>query len=212
MPGFFATLLAFLVAGACSKSALTPLGNAALVLSEIRLRGAAPISRRMDSDAKFARSVLDGISTGDSAWLEVAKALRPGSSAVDASLTIALATALPVAPDGVLGLLGREYVAEEVCGIPFLKPSKERITQYRDSALTAVSRIRVTRAPPAGTAGPATADSALVARRSACVAALRSAADRKLARIDPAYVIKNKPVVPKKRPPRKKTRRTSRPR
>ena len=201
--------LVIVLAAACRESALTPMGTASLVLSEIRLRGAAPVARRMDTDAKFARSVLDGIATGDSAWIEVAKAIEPGSSAVDASLTIALATALPLAPRAVLPLLGATHAAEEVCGIPFLQPSKDRITRYRDSALAAVLAVDVTTTARAGSAAPFP-DTALRRKRGSCAAALRGSAERKLTRIDPAYVVKNKPVVPKKPPPKKRTRKTPR--
>ncbi len=203
-------LMVVLAAG-CRESALTPMGTASLVLSEIRLRGAAPVARRMDTDAKFARSVLDGIATGDSAWIEVAKAIKPGSSAVDASLTIALATALPLAPRAVLPLLGATHAAEEVCGIPFLQPSKERITLYRDSALAAVLAVDVMTTARSGSAAPLP-DTALRRKKGSCAAALRRSAERKLTRIDPAYVVKNKPVVPRKPPPKKRTRKTSRPR
>ncbi len=201
--------LMFVFAAGCRESALTPMGTASLVLSEIRLRGAAPVARRMDTDAKFARSVLDGIATGDSAWIEVAKAIEPGSSAIDASLTIALATALPRAPRVVLPLLGATHAAEEVCGIPFLRPTKERITLYRDSALAAVLAVDVMTTARSGSAAPLP-DTALRRKRGSCAAALRGSAERKLTRIDPAYVVKNKPVIPRKPPPKKRTRKTSR--
>ncbi|PYO49184.1 MAG: hypothetical protein DMD72_05625, partial [Gemmatimonadetes bacterium] len=88
------------------------MGSAELVLSEMKLRGAPAVSRRLDSDENFGRTVLDGIATGDSVWLEVAAKLTPASSAAEASLSIALASALNHAPTRVLKVLGDKYPVE----------------------------------------------------------------------------------------------------
>jgi hypothetical protein len=171
------------------------MGSAELVLSEIKLGGAPKVAQRIDSDENFGRSVTNGIATGDSLWLQVAAEITPASSAAQASLTIALASALPHSPARVLALVGAKYPTEEVCGIPFLKADSSLVTSYHDEAAAALGRAS---APP------------LAATRDACRAALDDARDRRLERINPSYVVKNKPVAPRRtvRKPRPKPRQT----
>ena len=152
--------------------------RAELLLSEIKLRGAGPVSRRIDSDEDFGRTVMDGIATGDSTWLDVAAALQPASAAAEASIAIALASALPHAPQRVLALLGPKYSTEEVCGMPFLRADSAQVISYHEEAVRAVESDTTPR---------------LVAVASACRVALDSAKSRRLERINPSYVIKNKP-------------------
>jgi hypothetical protein len=154
------------------------MGTAQVVLSEIKLSGATGVSRRLDSDESFARSVMNGIATGDSSWLEVASRITPPSAPAEASLAIALASALPHAPSRVLALLGDKYPLEEVCGIPFLRPDSAGIVSYQVEASTALQGVT---------------DSTLIKARDACMKALDEAWRHKLERIDPSYVLKNKP-------------------
>ena len=157
------------------------MGSADLVLSEIKLGGAASVAKRIDADENFGRSVTNGIATGDSAWLEVARQIAPASAAAEATLTIALAAALPRSPVRVLRLVGGKYPMEEVCGIPFLKADSLAVTSYHAQAVAALGGIR---------------DTTLLATTAKCRTALDDAQQRRLERIDPAYVIKNKPVAP----------------
>ena len=161
------------------------MGSAELVLSDIRLGGAPEVSKRIDSDENFGRSVTSGIATGDSLWLQVADKLIPASAAAEATLSIALAAALPRSPDKVLALLGKKYPVEEVCGMPFLKADSSEVTTYHDEAISALGRVRAASLAPA---------------RDACRAALDDARVRRLERINPSYVVKNKPVAPPRRP------------
>ena len=161
------------------------MGSAELVLSQIKLGGVPAVARRLDTDPAFAESVTNGIATGDSAWIEVARAITPASSAAEASLNIALASALENTPRRVLPLLSKKYSLEEVCGIPFLEADSIRIREYHDAAAASVRRV---------------ADSTLRPLRDRCLTALDEARQRKLERIDPAYIVKNKPTpVPAKR-------------
>lgn len=166
---------------ACKDSAWTPGSSAELVLSEIKLGGAANVARRIDADAGYGRSVISGIATGDSAWLDVAGSLTPASSAAEASLSISLASALPRAPDRVLALLGPKYPVEDVCNIPFLEPESTLVTSYHDQAAAALARVQ---------------SPALLKTRDECRATLDRARALRLERIDPAYIIKNKPAPP----------------
>jgi len=165
------------------------MGSAEVVLSEIKLGGAAAVSRRIDSEEDFARSVMSGIATGDSLWLQVADKIVPASAAAEATMSIALASALPHSPDRVLALVGSKYPVEEVCGIPFLKGDSALVSTYHDEAIGALARVRT---------------ASLSATRDSCRAALDDARERRLERINPSYIVKNKPVAPPRRVVRKK--------
>jgi hypothetical protein len=181
-------VLMSLSAAGCKDSAWTPMGSAELVLSQIKLGGVASVAKRVDSDESFGRSVMNGISTGDSLWLKVASKFTPGSATAEASLSIALASALPRSPARVLALLGDKYPIEEVCGIPFFHPDSALVAAYHDTAVAAIGQVR---------------DTSLTKTRDRCRAALDTALNEKLTRINPAYVVKNKPAPP---PPRPKKR------
>jgi hypothetical protein len=172
----------------CKDSAWTPMGSAEFVLSEIKLRGGQVVSKRLDADESFGRSVMSGIATGDSVWLDVASRITPPSASAQASLAIALASALPRSPARVVSLLGRNYPVEEVCGIPFLRAESSFVVSYHDEAAAALGAVR---------------DSLLAKKRDMCRSALDTARNYKLERINPAYIVKNKPVVPAPRPRRR---------
>ena len=161
------------------------MGSAEVVLSEIKLGGVASVAKRVDSDESFGRSVMNGIATGDSLWLEVASKFTPGSATAEASLSMALASALLRSPAKVLALLGDKYPVEEVCGIPFLHPDSALVALIHDSGLRFIERAD---------------DSLLTKSRDACRAALDTARSDKLARISPTYIVKNKPAPPAPRP------------
>jgi hypothetical protein len=181
--------LSIIAAVGCKDSSWTPMGSAEVVLSEIKLSGAATVSKRIDSDESFGRSVTAGITTGDSLWLRVAEELSPASAAAEATMSIALASALTRAPERVLTLVGNKYPVEEVCGIPFLKGDSAFVSRYHDEAIAALARVTTP---------------SVAAKRAACRAALDDSRERRLERISPSYVVKNKPVAPP-RPARKKT-------
>ncbi|HEY3114206.1 MAG TPA: hypothetical protein VGJ62_11015 [Gemmatimonadaceae bacterium] len=176
--------LTLIAATGCKESPWTPIGSADLVLSEIKISGAEKVSKQIDFDENFGRSVMNGVATGDSLWLQVAEKITPTSAAAEATLAIALASALPRSPDQVLGLLGEKYPLDEVCGIPFPKADSALVITYHDEAVAALERVR---AP------------SLSASRDACRLALDEARERRLERINPSYIVKNKPVVPPRR-------------
>jgi hypothetical protein len=82
-----------------------------------------------------------------------------------------------------------------VCGMPFIKADSADVTTYYDGVIAALGRVRAASVAPA---------------RDACRAALDDARDRRLERINPSYIVKNKPVVPP-RPPRKKVVKPAQP-
>jgi hypothetical protein len=169
---------------ACRDTAWTPRGSAEIVLSEIRLGRSADVAKRIDAEESFGRSVMNGIATGDSAWLEVARQLSPASATSAASIAIALASALPRSPERVLAILGPKYPVADVCDIPFLRPDSSLVTSYYGEAVAALGRVQ---SPP------------LVPVRDTCRTVLDQARERRLERIDPSYIIKNKPKAPPRR-------------
>jgi hypothetical protein len=166
------------------------MGAPELVLTEMKLGGAERVADRIDSDLRFAQTVMDGIATGDSLWLEVAADLPLNSASAEANFIIALAGALPRNPERVLSLLPQKAQVRDVCGIPFLKANPETVLTYYDGAVAAIARVR---AP------------SLAATAQSCAVALASAREHKLERIDSSYLVKNKPVAPKPAP-RRRTR------
>ena len=164
------------------------MGSAEVVLSEIKLSGAGAVSKRIDSDESFGRSVTAGVATGDSLWLQVAEKLSPASAAAEATMSIALASALTRAPERVLALVGNKYPVEEVCGIPFLKGDSAFVATYHDEAIAALARVTTP---------------SLSATRAACHAVLDDSRERRLERINPTYIVKNKPAAPPRRTPKK---------
>jgi hypothetical protein len=188
-------LVSLAAALACAETEVTPMGAPQLVLSEIRLGGAERVASRIDDNVRFGQTVMSGIASGDSLWLEVARLLELKSAAAEASFAIALAGALPKNPDAVLPLIGPKARVGNVCSMPFLDATAAAVNSYYDSAAAALAR-------------PRSIPHARVAAQ--CALALDSARVRKLARIDPAYIIKNKPVPPKPAPRRRRTTRSRR--
>ena len=180
----FPGLLLIVAAVACNDTAWTPRGSADIVLSEIKLGRSAAVAKRIDADESFGRSVMNGISTGDSSWLEVAREITPASATSAATLSIALASALLRSPERVLTLLGRKYPVADVCSIPFLRADSSLVTSYYGEAIAALARVQSAPLSP---------------MRDSCRAVLDQARERRLDRIDPAYVIKNKPPAPARR-------------
>jgi hypothetical protein len=168
----------------CRDSGWTPSGSAELVLSEIQMGGAANVARRIDTNETFGRSVMNGIATGDSAWIAVAEKLTPASATAAASLSIALASALPRSPERVLAVLGSKYAVGDVCSIPFLRPDSTMVSSYHGEAVAALGRVR---------------SAPLAKVRDECRATLDASRARRLERIDPSYIIKNKPAAPARR-------------
>jgi len=77
--------------------------------------------------------ILSHIETGDPKWLAVAGKLAPYADAgFGEGLGIALATALPVAPQEVLTLAGKEppLSLSIICGLPFIEPDTEFLKNY----------------------------------------------------------------------------------
>lgn len=143
-----ALLIVLALSVGCREPAPIDGTEAARVLAEIQREGADSVAHRMDRDDPFGERVLDGISSGDSTWLNVAVALRPtGAADIAESLPITVAEALPRAPDRVLALIqAGKFSTEEVCTIPFIEPSDSLVAAYYAQtvgALTHVARVEL---------------------------------------------------------------------
>ena len=89
--------------------------------------------------------VLKKIKTGDSRWLAVAKGLADGTDAgTSESLQIALATALPRNPGGVLQLTGTQSFLslEDICGAPFIEPEPAYLKRYLTETRQSLNNLR----------------------------------------------------------------------
>ena len=174
----YVALIILLVFLGCREQDSPATTEAGRVLADVRRIGRDSVAALMDRDDVFGERVLDGIGSGDSTWLEVAVALRgTGYADIAESLPISTAEALPNAPERVLSLIQRrEFSIDEVCTIPFIKPSDSLVAAYyakASAALRSVSRADVAaerdrcqaaleraHASSARTAVTATADSA----------------------------------------------------
>ncbi len=121
---------------------------------------------------------MSGIASGDSTWLVVAERIQPQSAAAEASLEIALASALIQSPGKVLALSRGKYQLDQVCGIPFRRTDSSEVITYARQASAALARVR---------------DSTLRTTVASCRAALDDAREEKLERVEPGYILKNKP-------------------
>jgi hypothetical protein len=81
-------------------------GNrAGTLLAEVRSRGAHAVVRDLWAHGDEWSDVMEGVSSGSTAWLDVAVALAPGTDAGSTSeLLVALFLALRPAPEETLGL------------------------------------------------------------------------------------------------------------
>jgi hypothetical protein len=108
--------------------------------------------------------VLQHIETGNSEWLLVARAMKPGVDAGSSEeLRIGIATALARAPANVLPVLSNKdsrstWSIGSVCSAPFISPGKTWLIRYKARAIKAVAGVR---------------DPALRDKRAICVQTLR---------------------------------------
>lgn len=147
----------FVATSACAaqKHSLSP----ASLLQEIKTHGARKVVTRLSTEIEspstaegFKQSstplwdeVIEQIETGNSQWLDVAQALKPGTDVhLSESLNIALSIALPKAPSQVLRILGsdrRNFQVETICSALLIEPSpgvQEALLQRSEAALRAL--------------------------------------------------------------------------
>ena len=114
--------------------------------ASIRTDGAKKTVERLylSSRSKEWNSVIAKIQTGDSRWLTVAGELAAGTDAgTSTDLQIALATALPKNPGGVLQLADTQNFLSlpNLCGAPFIEPSRTFLSAYLKQARQALRQL-----------------------------------------------------------------------
>lgn len=109
------------------------------ILRQVADEGARVVVSRLLVSADTFEKVCERIESGESTWLQVARALKPGTDAATTfSINYAVARALPAAPASVLALIDRGFTLEDVCTSPFIEPKPgvaERYTQRTVEAL-----------------------------------------------------------------------------
>jgi hypothetical protein len=110
------------------------------VLDDIQRRGARTVLEQLYGREARWRPLIDGVSSGQRKWLEVAAELKPATlrnlSAAQ-ELTVAVSRALERAPQVALGVLDGAFDTDDVCSLNTIEDSLG--TDYQ-AALAAVER------------------------------------------------------------------------
>jgi hypothetical protein len=120
---------------------------AALSTTEIRAKIArdgatGAVSALMAGSGAGWKVLLARIGGGDDAWLDIARAIRPGVDAGSGEdLTFALASALSRNPAGVLRMAGRDFPLAKICDVPLIEPTDAQVAVWKTQALTALARV-----------------------------------------------------------------------
>lgn len=150
-----------LAVAAAPRRAAPPAAEARAILERIERRGPKAVLDELYSSESRWRPVMEGIASGQAAWLQVASRLRPVARPVAQELTAAVARALEREPANVLAILDRSFDADDVCS---LNTIEDTLGSDFTAALHTVSRREKA---VAGVADPALAD-----RRESCLAFL----------------------------------------
>jgi hypothetical protein len=114
-----------------------------IVMADIERDGAKKVVARLNGGSGAGwETVRAGIASGKRAWLDVARAIRPGVDAgTGEDLTGALATALRVNPSAVLRLVGSDFQLTQICGVPLIEPTHAQVAAWKRSALAALNSL-----------------------------------------------------------------------
>lgn len=109
-----------------SRAAAPSASAAQATLDDIARRGATAVLEDLYAREDRWRPLIDGVSSGQAGWLEVAATLKPAtlrnlSAAQD--LTVAVSRALEKAPRSVLGVLDQAFDADDVCSLNTVEDS-----------------------------------------------------------------------------------------
>lgn len=117
------------------------------ILASIHEKGARQTVAQMTQGKRTAwEAMLIHIENGDAQWLDVARELRAGTDAVTTTeLRFAVARALPISPQEVLGLIGRGFQVEEICVIPFVEAERAVEVDYLKRTKEALMRVSATK-------------------------------------------------------------------
>lgn len=100
-------------------------------------------TRDPNNDLGLFEQVLDGIASGDPAWLALVPRLETGGhAAAGESMPIAVAYALPKNAVGVLRLVASDRRWLASCGYPMIESTKKEEGAYFRAAIPAVRAVR----------------------------------------------------------------------
>jgi hypothetical protein len=117
--------------------------SAEALLHQIERQGGRTVLWNLWQDDKAFDAVIEGIESGDPAWLDVAVRLRPFSDAgASESIDYAVASLLPRAPRRVLSLVGHGFEIRHICTSPFIEPAPGVAEAYETKALAALAGVR----------------------------------------------------------------------
>lgn len=140
--------LALLFAGAVNAAAAPPAhppaASADALLQRIAQLGGRRVLADLWKDDRAFDAAMDGIESGDPAWLEVAIRLRPFSDAgASEAIDDAVARLLPAQPRRILSLIGHDgFEIGHVCTTPFIEPAPGVAEAYENKTLAALASVR----------------------------------------------------------------------
>jgi hypothetical protein len=120
--------------------------GAAAIEAQISRDGARVVVHRLTAGSGASwNNVTAHIGSGQKAWLDVARDLRPGVDAGPGEdLTGAVATALRHNPTGVLKMIGPDFALENICDVPLIEPSDAQTAQWKHAVLVALDHVKDT--------------------------------------------------------------------
>jgi hypothetical protein len=114
--------------------------DVASVASAIDMNGPQAVIDTLWQDANQKTQTIEGIRSGQDAWLGVAQSLAVvGNPGQRFELLQAIGQALPANPAGVLGIVGKGAEFDEVCGVPLVEPTQEQTLAY---VLTSIQALQ----------------------------------------------------------------------
>ncbi len=141
-----------------SIAAASLLPSASDLEVQIRANGAQATVRKLWATSPEWDILLRRIESGDSAWVKVAVALKPGSDAGSAeTLKQAVSLSIQKAPEQFLSIAWPAF-GQEACHDLQIEPSPQQHVQFMDATRKALSSV---------------SDDTLTSRRDACLEALQ---------------------------------------
>ena len=137
-------VLGLLATGGMAMAAAKP--NLEEVRSRFRRDGPEAANRWLNETGQ-SDVILDHMDRGEAGWIALAPqmAVDNGGAAITESLPIALARALPRNPTAVLKAISPNdphlLNVNDVCGQPFIEPTRAFMRRYKRRTLAAVSGV-----------------------------------------------------------------------
>jgi hypothetical protein len=141
------TLLTLSLLSIAGTAAAATRPNLEEVRSRFRSDGPESTNRWLNATGQ-SDIILDHMDRGEAGWIALANQMGTNNNgaAISESLPIALALALPHNPTAVLEAIdprsGSSFSVDDVCGEPFIEPTRTFLRRYKRQALAAVARVQ----------------------------------------------------------------------